>query len=425
MTKKENIKDLFMGFEPEVDTMEIDRHWEKIKYFVPKKEEKKRSPLFFWLTGLAAILLLGSGIGISTYFFTSRASVVSSLPQPSSLKTIPGTSPVCNNSFVSQKVQQISHQKSGLLNKIIKHHSAGNFSIENTKNLSANTIVADKISASVFEEIDTTYYPLETLLARLPDTTMADINFKAENIVLPEFKRSVAIDIFTGTQQQVVHSLAFTDSKTVNTGFHFGLALNYQLKHRLSFMGQFVLSKSGMTYSDSRIQNKILPKKPPTLPTSSLNEPVPYVNAETVYTVSSHSSFDVGIALDYCLFQKGKFQMNTFLSMDIQLENYKYGYTKRTGADTLQHVTGTPDSPYANAAPPYFENEDVLHSRTRLGLGSSAGICLGYRITSKVLLTLRPSYSKTFTENTIVMDNRSFSFKQQRLFLSAGLRFNL
>ena len=67
MNDKETIKNRFINFEVEVDDFAINQKWEKIKYFVPKKEKKRRGA-FFLLYGTFALLLISSLILTVSYF---------------------------------------------------------------------------------------------------------------------------------------------------------------------------------------------------------------------------------------------------------------------------------------------------------------------------------------------------------------------
>jgi hypothetical protein len=429
MNDKENIKNRFMDFEPEVDDLLINQNWEKIKYFVPQKEPKRRSG-FFFLYGAAAFLVI-CGLVMLT-FFSNIFYPTKIAGQPSRLQKkhiVLSELPSIHSQLKNKKVQHfklsnnLSVQKNNISSNepLLKQTTDKNFVA-----LWPKTIPASDIHQNNATNDPVSYHRLDPFTTMLPTEK---INIEIDPVInndyfFPKPTSTFSYDLFVGVQRSSFSIKQNTTEKNSYNGFLIGASINHQLRNKFIFTGQFVFSKANLNYRQVLTQNKIMQKYIATSSTSSLPDTTRYMLANTNYSIRSQNSYHTALGLEYQVLQKGKFTINAALLFDICFTKYKYGYTRRFSKDVLVHVKGEPNNPNENVVSSTFYEGDFIQSKDMWSSGLMPSTVISYRLSAKYSVIFKPSYLIDLTEKDFIMNSSAFKLKQNSFLLNAGLRFN-
>ncbi|MBA3680565.1 MAG: hypothetical protein H0W73_05295 [Bacteroidetes bacterium] len=442
MNKEENIKNRFSQFEPEVDAAAIEMGWQKIKYFVPQKENKKRAG-FFFLYGAAALVVL---LGIAELVYLSRTDTVFTnkkeltthttkvpdnnavVKKDNTIKEITSTISDKNNvnettnialkkdkEFLQKSYESNTSKRTNNTKKVIYTSVQKNSVTNNLKKQSGNDSV-------VFNKLDL----IATSL--LTQNRPSDINISFSNdYFFPKPVSPFSVDLFAGAQLSQTNINQNAPVKNNHTGFLIGISLNHHLRNKFIFTGQFIFSQPNLNYTNTLTQNKIVSQSLTisSTPSSSGPDTMRYINANTNTFIRSKNCYHAALGLEYQLIKKNKISIHTNLLFDLRVSEYDYGYTREFGKDILVHLKGTPNNPKENLAPSTFVEGDFKQSTNLVSFGLMPAALFSYAINTKTRVIFKPAYFIDLSENNLIINSSSFKLKENNLMLNLGLRINL
>lgn len=442
MNDKETIKNKFIRFEPEVDDLAINQSWEKIKYFVPQKEKKRRGAIFF-LYGTMMVLLVSSlvilipsnnesslnisakEIAVAQKNETAPVSIITSAKKDvsgsvSKHQTKKYFLPSFANTISKQKITQHVYKKE-VLNNVAEEKSNGFVTkkiepafIETKNNVDNAIIVYDHL-------------PLLHAHLLIPETNK-EIAFPfTPNYYLPKPTSPLSLDLFAGVQPDRISVKQSNTDQKITTNYLAGAAINYHFRNKFTFTGQFIFSKNNFNYKNTITENKII-NQPISVSSTAVNygDTVKYRHANTNYIIHANESYNFAIGADYNMFQKNKLSINAFVLLNVCATKYNYGYTRNFDKDVFVYIKGDPSpNPASNLISTTFKEGDYLKQETLINTGIMPGVLLGYHLNNKTSLIFKPACFISFSETKLVINSEAFKLKENSLLLNIGLRVNL
>jgi hypothetical protein len=276
----ENIADRFSRFEPEIGELVIDQNWERIKYFVPQKEKKRRA--FFLFTNLSygimsGLLILCSIVTIFFYFnsngdpaktiTSSETTFKSENIHQKKMIVLPNSS--ASNSGKKHSNTHISPSKNNQTLSEIKSYFAGK-SHGKSSPIMANSNDAPWQSTQkkiLYPYADTflgedsvTFEQLIPLLTvSISAENDKDLWLQTENNKLLKSNRIYVVELFAGGQTNygdVTYINKKENRVATSTGFFAGAAFNCQLKNKFGFVTQVIISRNLLDYHKGITQNR-------------------------------------------------------------------------------------------------------------------------------------------------------------------------
>jgi len=435
MNEKEIIKNKFINFEPEVDDLVINQKWEKIKYFVPQKEKKKRGAFFFLSVGSA--LFIAGLFGTLLYNSFNEDTIVYRINKTqeysnSNNKTISENTlrqnDVTQNSVVTKNYNSTTHDP------VVSNYKTNNFSAK--ENNYKKDDPTDQIQNS--DLVTTTISENNLFADTLQQIQMPFFTTESPREIYPEFKNAYyfpkpaspfSVDVFAGSGLSLsrrVQHMGFTQ-KNNDIGYLAGIAINYHLRNRFTISGQFIFDKANLNYSYVTSQNKITKQviSISSTPSSAQFDSTYYIKAFTDQIVRANYACHFALGAEYLLLQKNKLSLSASAQFNVCYTKYDHGYTQHYGKEVFLYIKGQPDPPSANIAPAYFKEGDYFKTTDVVNLGVLPGAVIGYSLNNKLSVIFKPSYFIGFSKTKLLINSASYPLKEDRLFLNAGLRFKL
>lgn len=445
MNNKENITNKFLNFEPEVDDEIIDKSWEKIKYFVPQKEKKKRGIIFF-MFGAGALLLIC--FSLAALYYLPSTTVVSDnvgergmVTENQELATNSMENNVVKPNEKIQNSGKIDVQQEDRTNstskiqhntKVSTHISKEENSIQKDKNVILSTkqtstsveqqylIAGDSISYDQLQQVPFSF----SINNNNPELFPAVTN----NLYFPRFVSPFSVDLFGGLQQSHNQTTQFGVLQKDNAlNFLAGAAINYHLKNRFSLTGQFSFGKNNLNYNYTITENKIVKQvfNISSSPTSLQADTIRYINAFTNYKIRSQNSYYFSFGAEYIFLRKNKFSLGAFSLLGLCITDYKYGYNREYGTEIFVYAKGDPNNPADKLVSSQFIEGEQFETESRINTTLMPGIIMKYRLNYKTSIIFKPAYLIDLSENKIIINSSAFRLKQKGVLLNVGLRFNL
>lgn len=449
MNDKETIKNKFLNFEPEVDELVINQNWEQIKYFVPQKEKKKRGLLFF-LYGTLALLLMSSLIFALSFFpknsldvSEKESSVVQKNEKTATAKN-PDPKKITYTAAVAETYNKKKSAKQNTTNIAQQKTLAAYTAASNTKkevliNLNANM---NKKTESIFSkqnkfiETETVFEKEPVIYDKLPLLSFKFLPSEKNNEIiyafnpnyyLPKPVSPISIELFGGIQQ--AHTVIKLNNKqnNINLNYLAGLGINYHLRNKFTFTGQFIYGKNNFNYTHTVTENKITKQvlSITSSPASPNIDTTYYIHANTNYIIRSNTSYNFALGTEYKFLQKNKLSLSAFALFNVSATKYNYGYTRDYGKEVMVYVKGDPNPPNASLQSPSFKEGDYFKEESRINAGLMPGVLLGYSLNNKTSLILKPAYFIKLSETKLIINSRAFTLKENSLLLNVGLRIAL
>ncbi len=437
MNDKETIKNRFINFEVEVDDFAINQKWEKIKYFVPKKEKKRRGA-FFLLYGTFALLLISSLILTVSYF--PKNDLNTSEKENATLKnnkTIFNTKIINSKNaraFSLTKKQNKKHlTKPNAISSPLQKNTASVFDPEKEVIISSAFITEEKISGlsetkNISEKNAVTYNQLPHLAfpILIPEKNN-EITSAFPNYYLPKPTARYSIDLFGGIQASHTNIKQFKQNrKNTSVNYLAGFGINYHLRNKFTLTCQFVFSKNNFDHTYTVTENKIVSQIIAISSSPSVwPDTIRYVHANTNYIIRSTESYNFAFGTEYRILQKNKLTLGAFAMLNVSATKYNYGYTRDFGKEVLTYVKGDPDPPYTNLVSPSFKEGDLFQEETSIKTSLMPGILFGYRLSNKTTLLIKPACLIPLSETKFTINSSAFTLKEKGILLNVGLRINL
>lgn len=454
MKKNESIPNKFSDFEPYVDEFTIDKSWEKIKYFVPQKEKKRRLffllPIFyiplvtflFYITGINPLYKTQSVQKHTNHTEVEEQEIHRSTtkskikPKQKTLKsnslrstlnsvfpekiggfpTFHLPSPKKSGTVLPQDVKSLSNTQSELSTYATKPSPESKIQFFDTllnKNELSEPLVCDYLQPICI------YFPDSSKLNRTVILKNIDWAFSHKKT------KRLSVDVAGGVQNsftQIKHESENIEHSNTGLNYLFGMGVNYKIKKRLYLTGQVIGVKNNKIYEERFTGNHVV-KKYQMSPTHVSSDTTYYVKTNSLYYLKSNYKFNLGLGFEYALLQKNKITLNAALLLNTMVANYKYSISKSSEKDTLIHVgpysnTGTNSTGSSN-----FKEGRSEVSKKNIDLGIMPGFALGYKLNSKATLIFKSSFFLNLSPLKSEDSGSELSIKQNDLFLQLGIRF--
>ncbi len=451
MNDKETIKNKFIHFEPEVDDLVINQKWEKIKYFVPQKEEKKRGMIFF-LMGTFILLFLTSALMLVTPLFPKAILDGYEKEKFVVQKNETATNTENNSDFKSRNQKSLIEKgEEKNTEGINTKNSSQQYNRTHTKKTTDKKEITKNLIASTAKKNEGNFLPIETAVSETKNESDKDLvtydPLPLRSILLPMPEKKCEINISINPNYYLSKPLSpysfdllvgvqpvFTsitqnnlDQKNNSLNYTAGAAINYHLRNKFSLCGQFIFSHNNFNYKNTITENKIL-NQPISVSSTPMvfGDTVRYVHANTNYIIRSAISCNFALGAEYKFFQKNKLSLSAFSFFNVNASKYTYGYTRDFGKDVLVFIKGDPEPhPASNRVSSTFKEGEDLKEEMQVNTGIMPGILLGYTLNNKTSLIFKPACFIPFSENTFVINSLAFKLKENSLLLNFGLRINL
>jgi hypothetical protein len=439
MNDKETIKNRFINFEPEVDDFAIAQKWEKIKYFVPQKEKKRRGAIFF-LYGTFALLLIPSLI-LTILYFPKRTLTGSEKENAvlQNTKTISNTkmttSKNATTSFLAEKPSEKILTKQNVANSAEQKNTKSAF--DTKKEVTTNSPLNTKEERSGFKEIknisetDTVTYDQLFHLQfpiLIPEQNNEITSSFTPNYYLPKPASRYSIDLLGGIQTSRTNIKQFEENqKNTSINYLAGIGINYHLRNKFMLTGQFVFSKNNFDHTYTVTENKITKQvlSISSSPTSAMADTTYYLHANTNYIIRSNESYHFAVGAEYNFLRKNKLSLSAFALFNVTSTKYTYGHTQDYSKDVYVYIKGSPNPPSANPVSSSFKEGDYLKKENRISTDLMPGILLSYRLNNKTSLIFKPAYLIDLSETKLIINSSAFTLKENSLLLNVGLRIHL
>ena len=440
MNDKETIKNKFIHFEPEVDDLAINQNWEKIKYFVPQKERKKRGA--FFILSIGAALFIAGLIGTLFYKPFAKDSVVykKTKAQPKVKTTNKSISEntsqqneVAQNSNARKKQYKRSIHgtiasgcktiKLNAKEQIFKNYNDLTLPTRQKQNydLVTDTISKKNLFADILQRLQIPSFATEGMREIYPEFKNA---YNSQNLV-----SALSIDVFGGSVLSYKRRVQHMDFKQKNKdiGCLAGISINYLLQNKFTVCGQFIFDKANLNYSYITSQNKITKQviSISSSPASAQFDSTYYIKAFTDYNIRANYSCYFALGAEYLLLQKNKLSISASALFNVCYTKYNHGYAQYYGDEVFLYIKGQPDPPSSNIVPSYFKEGDNFKTTEVVNLGALPGAVISYSLNNKIFVIFKPCYFIGFSKNKLLINSSSYALNEDRLFINAGLRFKL
>lgn len=452
MKNNESIQDRFSNFEPPVDEFTINKSWEKIKYFIPQKEKKRRFFILLPVFYIPFIILLFFAIGISSSYKTQRVQTHEVYAQIKQKETHKES---FNSKFETKRKTLNPETQQQTLPDLFQKKMPRYYIPNVTSRKSTSKPFTPSTLNPVFNEKEFLPFAgaspesqilvLDTALRTIHDTnsgyerlepillTSPDSNYLNKTIVLKDIirefdckrKNRLSIDVVGGIQYaftQIKHESEHIHHRNIGLNYLFGVGVNYQIKNRLRLTGQFIGTKNNKLYEETLTGNHVV-KKYQMSPTHVSSDTTYYVKTTSHYKLNSNYNFNLGLGLEYGVFHNNKITINASLLLNTLVANYKYSISKFSERDTLIHIGSYSNtSIFGNGSSNFKEGRSDV-SKKSVDLGIMPGFAIGYQLNSKVILIFKSSFLLNFSSLKSEDPGSEFNLKQNSLFFQSGIRF--
>ena len=452
MKKNESIQDRFSNFEPPVDEFTIDKSWEKIRYFVPQKEKKRRFFILLPVFYIPFIILLFFAIGITSLHRIQKIQKYEAYDQikqknmhEEPFNTKFETKKNSLNTKTQQQTPPDLFQEKTLryyIPNIMSRKNTGKASVLSALNPTFNEkglppfaeaspeiqILVLDTAVKAVDNANLRYERLEPILLTSPDS-----NYLNKTIVLNDIVREfhhkkanrLSVDVVGGIQNaftQIKHESENISHRNMGLNYLFGIGIKYQIKNRLCLTGQFISSENKKLYEETLTGNHVV-KKYQMSPTQVSSDTTYYIKTTSRYYIKPNYNFNLGLGIEYGLFRKNKITVNAALLLNTLVANYKYSISRSSERDTLIQV-----GPYSNTGiygtgSSNFKNGRSEVSKKSIDLGIMPGFVIGYKLNSRAILIFKSSFFLNFSPLKSEDPGSEFSVKQNNLLLQLGVRF--
>lgn len=461
-----NIANELRHFEPEVDSAHMNQNWEKIKYFLPQEEKKRRFfYLFFKGTGLKISIVLSClTLGVLSFFYLHQTEAEEQWQSRFNEKVIPKTllqeskregsvsslktqfKPKCDLENAKGKFQASVAGKAGgsSLEKQTPVLSADNNEKEaeearvgipvkrrTKQNDRMEPVLKDSEALPEVETLAETFLHLPLIsinavhFGRGEDSLSFLPSFGEDIGLKPGIRNKMGVELLGGwTRANTLWHPENTanEQEQGRSGFFGSVALVYSLKNKwnLNLGYTYIQNKADFAYETNG--TKVVATETTVIAVTSFVPDTLYkyfrVSSNTRVT-SARSSF-LTIGAGYTLLQQRKFALEILLQMSLRSTVYNIHTLSEVGTDTLLYVR-TQGKPVLGGQTE-TENGD-RHSRERLtSYGLTSGLNLVYAINRKTSLLLRPAYFIPVFTNPLRTPQPGFGINQRNWFIGIGVR---
>lgn len=471
MSFDKQIQDKFSGFEPEVPDEHIDAGWEKIKYFLPQEERKKRAFFFYRRTkgtGIAVLAMLVTGLflwwmseqgkmstapALQRTTSASRSAGVKGIDPPHTALTQhpeknpePEASHVAASAFAVREIHKAPaiHQEAehSSIDQLSDNHSAvakpsahtGHLNGANpgTGNSPENTALAPFSYTRAATDPEWMLLLKKTTLDQerplSPEPELALLS-PGQDIPARQNTRTAAIEVFSGLTNRSLMLQTEQGKNTIQAyGFSAGMAGIFLVKPKLYLSGQFMFSYNPVKYHEETQASEIIKKEVVTPISSSLTNykdtVIYYVPYQSTVELESSSAYHLSGGVGYQLLTRGRLGLDGSVFLDFRWMRFNYR-TVRVNSDTGVFVNTVLTS---NAAS-FYESvekspapESPSGKKPVMSLGVSPCLSLAYQLNRNTALFFRPTYRLQLSPNTLQVGTKSYQLKENNWFISLGLR---
>jgi len=477
MSFDKQIKDKFSGFEPEVPEAQIDAGWEKISYFLPQEEKKKRVFFFYRFpkgAGIAAVTaaIFAMGFLLMKMQKFGMPNTLSALqrviPAPrvidfKSTKMRQGISAQHPGKNSNQEAVQLSVPVFGVIQTykktVVVRHETGSSSAAwaNTfrpvpEESSENTVLTKETGtfisnrtdketlASVYKAQDGTNQELMLLLKRPsldqevlsePDPQLSLFNIAPIDPARSN-KMRPTLELFSGFSNRSLLLQLEKDKEAVRAkGFSAGLAAIFPVKPRFYVSGQFIFNYNPLQYHQETTANRIIKKMidPNTITSvnNSTDTLVYYVPQKSTFELKSGTVWNLSGGAGYQLLNRGQISLEGALFLNLTWMRFNYSISKvisDTGIFVNNVYTPNAASFYA-LADKTPGPEPVSGKKQVLIFGLNPCLSLIYQLNNRMGLTFRPAYMIQLLPNALEVNQKSYKLRETNWQITLGLRYRL
>ena len=274
------------------------------------------------------------------------------------------------------------------------------------------------------------------------DISTSIIQVKEEDDAKPS-QNKLSYELFLGAnlaQNKISTTLNSQDSSLNNNklGFSIGGALNYKLNRKLYITGQFMFAENKITIEKSKTERIDIGYQThvvftPTNSAYSVDTTKKYFNYDHHYSLKSLYCYNYSLGLGYQILNKKKLFLDGSILMNLKLSKYNIEKTSHLNPDTISYYSSvyptmdtTSKTNYNNnakASAPEVFNSVINYSNVHFGV--LANLTLGYNVTEKVALIIKPSYYFDITRDKINISELLLKINQNNLFIHFGVRIKL
>lgn len=474
MSFDKHIQDKFSGFEPEVSEEQIAAGWEKISYFLPPQEKKKRGLFFYRKSKGLGIAAVVSAISAMGFLFMKEQGNSKTLMAPEHRSPAPRVTDLKSTGtyhdtsvWYTEKNSSPETAYAGALAFRMKqgvvpsgaNRPAKLLSIAHLKSYRSSAAGAlENTSQAKDEKPVTSHRSTQEAFSSFP-YTMPDTN--------PEFmlllkQASIDQEILSGLDPELVlYRIGRSDSLLPDNrkpsleffsgfsnrssllqrehskhaqqaeGFSAGIAAIFPLKPKLYACGQFLVSYNPVRYLEETNANAILSRKVSLNTTSSINNSmdtsVYYMPYTSTFELKSSTAYHLSGGVGYQLLNRGRISLDGTLLLNLTWMRFNYQIS-RVNSDTgvFVNTIHTPDAAsfYASAEKS-ASPEPVSSHKQVLALGLNPSLSLVYQLNKKAGLVFKPGYVMQLSQNTLHVNNASYRLKDNNWFIALGLRYRL
>ncbi len=473
MSFDKQIQDKFSGFEPEVPEEHIDAGWEKIKYFLPQEEERKKRAFLFYRRAKGMGMVAAAALLCALFFLFMKEgkktnaglALKSTRPTPSMAEpenaendrrasthhseTSPGPEaaqvaasalgmkqeskapPVIHQQAEQSSIAQLNSPYSAPLKaapnegRVNETNSGTNNSIENAALASSpNTLIATKPEWMLLLK-KTTLGPERPLS---PEPELALLSADPVVQVLPN-KRTAALELFSGLTNRALMLQTGQDKNTIQTyGFSAGLAGIFPVKSKLYLSGQFIVCYNPMQYHEETKANAIIKKEIVRNTISSINSyedtliyHVPYTST---FKLESNTVYHLSGGAGYELLNRGRISLDAALFLNFRWMRYNYSIS-RVNSDTgifVNNILTSNAASFYESVEKSASPESASGKKLVMSFGINPCLNLAYQLNPKTALLFRPAYMIQLSPNALQVSAKSYQLKENNWFINLGLR---
>ncbi|MDI9339609.1 MAG: hypothetical protein QM534_03480 [Sediminibacterium sp.] len=474
MREPETIHDKFAGFDPDVDDAHIHEGWEKIKFFVPQKEKKRRG-LFFLLFGCAGAAGLAFLLMVIFFIITNNEEgneeVTTSLPSmgesfTDSVKTIRDTGSSGSkraSEKVAEKIQTTIHQKvpdtewrTTQNRSVLK---SGLTVLDNQKSTGPEPNQKKQSEVRLGKQIVThqvqdggNIQPRESeqtlvMLGRQGVDTMRSISLVPRKVLVQDTvsgtpdliptsgdtfsvkaigkNKRFFTEVYSGTGVSFSEISVYSGNapvKSIAPLVIAGIGAGYRITKRVDLLFQVSVVHSDVKYSQWEQRNKEVFRTKIAVSSTIGGDSIGYVKAQTLTDIKRGMIYNVGMGLSYELVKWNRLSLSLSGGLNMGWQTIKHERIYALGTDTMVYITSPVAGDLPEKAPADFQSGTHRNSNLISRIGVSVGMDVSWRISNRYQLLLRPQYLLGLTQGAVNIGNRQYRLQQNYVVLGVGAR---
>jgi cytoskeletal protein RodZ len=476
MSDVNNIKDRFLNFEPEVDDEHIHQNWERAKFFIPQKKQKKRA-VWLWFLSLLGLL---SGVAGTGYWLIINDQNKAQVETSETLKQKETNASKQNSSMPEHSSTAISAASSSDM-EYSNTKNKGSYEEDNQKTYQADlkerhqqhesTLMTQEkiqpitptnaVNALSKAAISTPY--LKSTLQNSEERNELNNDLRNEQTTVPDELHKNEVTLAALDLEETVVSdtntiylsigekasaRRFTFFTTVGAGFNnsgfvadalqsslfqsrvntiLQAGLHYKLFRRLNVLAQASYATSFFKHTNKsegtsflKRRNSILTSSPNTIAYDTIY----YLRTQQTERVNLKNQWYFGLGVDVVCLQYKRLGMSVFSSLDYRLTQY-VSEVKIDSQTEIAEIAPQGTAAAVNAP----ANFDPSERKTKMWysvFGGNAGIGFSYSIRPDFAIIARPAYYGQLSLVKLKSETlESRKIKQNGVVINLGIAFRL